>query len=86
MVTKDKGCLGICNNNRPYSDKFEKKSHMQEEVRYLIIWPLKSQLFATLPASYKKSYQKVRAIIDCSEVFVKTSGSYKLNILHHMKI
>ena len=59
---------------------------MQEEVRYLIIWALKAQIFATLLASYKRSYQKVRTIIDCSEVFVKTSSSYKLNILHHMKI
>ena len=54
-------------------DKFNFK-----ELRYLIIWPSKGQAFATLPEAFKKLYPKVRLIIGCTEVYLETTSSFKV--------
>ena len=51
---------------------------MSKELRYLIIWPFKGQVFATLPEAFKKLYPKVRVIIDCTEVYLKTPSSLEV--------
>ena len=48
---------------------------MSKELRYLIIWPSKGQIYATLPDAFKRLYPKVRVIIDCTEVFLETPSS-----------
>ena len=51
---------------------------MSKELRYLIIWPSKGQVFATLPDAFKKLYPKVRVIIDCTEVYLETPSSLEV--------
>ena len=51
---------------------------MSKELRYLIIWPSKVQVFVTLPEAFKKLYPKVRVIIDCTEVDLETPSSLEV--------
>ena len=51
---------------------------MSKELRCLIIWPSKGQVFATLPEAFKKLYPKVRVIIDCTEVYLETPSSLEV--------
>ena len=51
---------------------------MSKELRYLIIWPSKGQVFVTLPEAFKKLYPKVRVIIDCTEVDLETPSSLEV--------
>ena len=51
---------------------------MAKELRYLIIWPSKGQVFATLPDAFKKLYPQVRVIIDCTEVYLETPSSLEV--------
>ena len=51
---------------------------MSKELRYLITWPSKGQVFATLPKAFKKLYPKVRVIIDCTEVYLETPSSLEV--------
>lgn len=51
---------------------------LSKELRHLIIWPSKGQIYATLPDAFKRTYPKVRVIIDCSEVFVETPSSLEI--------
>ena len=48
---------------------------LSNELRCLIIWPSKGQVAATLPDVFKRLYPKVRAIIDCTELFFQTPSS-----------
>ena len=54
---------------------------LPKELRYLIIWPSKGQIFANLPECFKKSYPKVRAIIDCTEAFLEAPSSSEVQAL-----
>ena len=51
---------------------------LSKELRHLIIWPSKGQIYATLPDIFKRFYSKVRVIIDCSEVFLETPSSLEV--------
>lgn len=65
---------------------------LSKELRHLIIWPSKGQIFATLPDAFKRLYPKVQTIIDCTEVFVETPNSLEVQALlwseykHHCTI
>ena len=64
---------------------------MSKELQYMIVWPLKEQIFATLQETFKRLYPKVRVIINCTEVFVETpsyleSGAYLWNDYKHHHI
>ena len=54
---------------------------LSKELQYLILWPLEGQTFATLPECFKKSYPKVRTIIDCTEVVLETPSSLEVQAL-----
>ena len=51
---------------------------MLKERRYLIIWPSKGEVFATLPEAFKKLYPKVFVIIYCTEVYLETPSSLEV--------
>ena len=51
---------------------------MLKELRYLIIWPSKGEVFATLPEAFKKLYPKVFVIIYCTEVYLETPSSLEV--------
>ena len=65
---------------------------LSKELRHLIIWSSKGQIFATLPDAFKRLYPKVQTIIDCTEVFVETPNSLEVQALlwneykHHCTI
>eukprot|EP00794_Sanderia_malayensis_P017239 gene17236-18960_t len=54
---------------------------LSKALRYLIIWPSKGQVAATLPDVFKRLYPKVRTIIDCTEIFVETPSSLEVQAL-----
>ena len=54
---------------------------LSKELRYLIIWPSKGQIFVTLLECFKKSYPKVRTTIDCTEVLLETPSSLEVQAL-----
>ena len=54
---------------------------LSKELRNLIIWPSKGQIFATLPDAFKRLYPKVRTVIDCTEVFVETPSSLEVQAI-----
>ena len=51
---------------------------VSKQLRYLIIWSSKGQVFATLPDAFKKLYSEIRVIIDCTEVYLETPSSLKI--------
>ena len=51
---------------------------MSKELRCLMIWPSKVQVFGTLPEAFKKLYSKVQVIIDCTEVYFETPSSLEV--------
>ena len=42
------------------------------ELACLIIWPSRGQTNITMPECFKRHFNKVRVIIDCTEVFIET--------------
>ena len=54
---------------------------LSTELQYLIIWPSKGQIVATLPECFKKSYPKVRTIIDCTEVLLETPSCLEVQAI-----
>ena len=54
---------------------------LSKELRYLIIWPSKGQIYATLPGAFRRLYPKVCVIIDCTEVFLEIPSSLEVGAL-----
>ena len=48
---------------------------LSKELQYLIVWPSKEEVFATLPEAFKKIYTKVFLRTDCTEVCFERSSS-----------
>ena len=85
MVTLAKLKLGLTNQDIAYHtnlsvNKVSPIFHrwldiMYRELRQLIAWPERERLYETMPASFKKHYFHLIAIIDCFEIFTEKSAS-----------
>ena len=54
---------------------------LSKELHCVLIWPPKGQVAATPPDVFKRLYPKVRAIIDCTKIFVQTQSSLDIQAL-----
>lgn len=49
--------------------------HLYVQLSFLIHWPTRGQINATMPADFRGLFPKTRVIIDCTEFFTQTPAS-----------
>ena len=50
---------------------------MAKKLRFLIKWPSREDLIATLPQEFRKNFSKCVGIIDCTEIFIERPSDLK---------
>ena len=55
--------------------------YLDVQLSFLVQWPDRESVQATMPASFKKKYPNCRAIIDCTEIRTETPSSLQLRSL-----
>ncbi len=48
---------------------------LAKKLAFLIRWPEKEEIIRTMPTVFKENFPKVRAIIDCTEIFIERPGN-----------
>lgn len=50
-------------------------NHLYIHLSFLVYWPTRGQINATMPADFRKSFPRTRVVIDCTELFTETPQS-----------